>query len=303
MAMTYTYEFFGLTLSLPFLCPFLPETKNDSEPDVTLTCGQVPNELSDAVATNDTWEIGYCWQAAPGRFLITGGRKSGCFLVEDGSRITMQRNPEAEDERILFHLLHSVTAALFRQRGLLTLHASTVNTHAGAIVLCGRSGAGKSTTLTAMLHSGCGMISDDVTVLRFNAVGRVEAAPGSRRMHLSEDAARCLGLNVSGLGSHPMRRAKRALTAPGELSHVPIQLRKLFILESSSGNEFRISGLKGAAKLNALMDCVYGPLIREEHPELFALFSATAAQADIFRIQRPEGRWTVDEVVKAVLNG
>lgn len=303
MAMIYSYEFYGLTLSLPFPCPFLPEIKYDSESDVTLTCGPVPDELLDAVATNDTWEMGYRWQAAPGRFLIKGGRKSACFLVEDGSRITMQRNPEAEDGRILFHLLHSVTAALFRQKGLLTLHASTANTAAGAIVLCGESGAGKSTTITAMLNNGCNIISDDVTILRFNADGRIVATSGSPRMHLWDDAARLLGLDTTGLGRHPVRRRKFAVTVPGDHDPIPVPLRKICILESCSGSEIHMSRLKGADKLDAMMDCVYGPLFREEHPGLFDLFSAVAEQADILRIQRPEGRWTVDEVVKAVLNG
>jgi hypothetical protein len=301
--MTYSYTLHGLTLNLPFACPFLPEAGNDTAPDVTLTNGPVQKELSGATAIHDTWEMGFCWQAAPGRFLVKGGRKSGRFFVEHGSRITLHRNPEAEDERLMFHLLHPVSAALFRQRGLLTLHASTVNTPAGAIALCGRSGTGKSTTITAMLNNGCNIISDDVTVLRFGSDGRVEAAPGSPRMHLWEDAAKRLGLDTERLGIHPIRRKKRALIAPGEHCPAPAPLRKLCILDPCSGDVIKMSRMKGTDKLDALMDCVYGPLFREEHPDLFALFSTTVEQADIFHIQRPEGRWTVNEIVQAVLNG
>jgi hypothetical protein len=301
--MTYFYALNGLTINLPFPCPYLPGIGNSSASDVTLTHGPVPKKLPDATASHDTWELGFCWQAAPGRFLVRGGRKSGRFLVEDGSRITLHRNPEAEEERILFHLLHPVAAALLRQRGLLTLHASTVNTPAGAIALCGSSGAGKSTTLTAMLHNGCGIISDDVTVLRFGDKGRVEATPGSRRMHLWEDAAQYLCLNTTGLGRHPVRHRKIALIAPGEHCRVPAPLRKICILEPCYGSEIRIFKLKGADKLDALMGCVYGPLFSEEHPGLFTLFSATVEQADILRIQRPEGCWTVNGIVKAALNG
>jgi hypothetical protein len=93
------------------------------------------------------------------------------------------------------------------------------------------------------------------------------------------------------------------VTAPGGHYPAPAPLRKLCILESCFGDEIRISRLNGADKLNAMMDCVYGPLFREEHPGLFTLFSATVEQADILRIQRPEGRWTMDGIVKAVLNG
>ncbi|HEX9022751.1 MAG TPA: hypothetical protein VF799_02825 [Geobacteraceae bacterium] len=301
--MTYTNVLFGLTISLPFPCPFLPGAETDSAADVTLTCAPVPKELPDAVASDDTWEMGFCWQAAPGRYLLKGGRRAGRFLVEDGSWVMLHRNPEAEDERLMFHLLHAVTAALLRQRGFLVLHASTVNTPAGAIVLCGKSRAGKSTTLAAMLANGCQMVSDDITVLRLAANGRAEAVPGTALVHLWEDAAQGVGMDAVGSGRHPLRRGKAALTLRGAPCPDPVPLRRLCMLEPCEGGDVRALRLEGVDKLDALMDSVYGPLFPEEHPGLFTLFSSVAAQADIFRIQRPVGLWTVDEIVRAVLDG
>ena len=59
------------------------------------------------------------------------------------------------------------------------LHASTADTPADAIALCGKSKAGKSTTLAALLQKGCVMISDDMTILRLAKDGRVEVVAGS----------------------------------------------------------------------------------------------------------------------------
>lgn len=296
------YTLYGLTVCLPFSCPFLPEVENNEEPDVVMVHGVVPKELPDALATHDTWEMGFCWQAAPGRFLVKGGRRSGRFLVEEGGRITLQRNPEAVEELILFHLLHPVAAALFRQRGLLTLHASAVQGESGAIILCGPSGAGKSTTLTALLQDGYSMISDDLTVVQLDDGGCIKALAGPPRMHLCEDAAHRLGFAVEELDKHPARSSKRTVTTTGRVCAVPLQ--KLCILEPTAGSALRISRPQGAAdKLHTLTECVYGSLFQEEHPGLFALFSAVAEQADLVRIQRPAGRWTVDEVVKMVRNG
>jgi len=301
--MTYTYTVYGLTINLPFPCPFLPCIETDATTDVTVTYGPVPRELVGAVASDDSWETGFCWQAAPGRYLLRGGMRAGRFLVEGGNRVTVHRNANAEDDRILFHLLHAVTAALFRQRGFLVLHASTANTPAGAISLCGKSRAGKSTTLAAMLQGGCMMVSDDITILRFAANNRVEVVPGAARMHLWEDAAHGVGLDVSGFNRHPMRRGKAALPAPGEPCRGPLPLHRLYILEPGTEENVSLSRLRGTDKFDALQECVYGPLFREEHPSLFTLFSSAAEQADIFRIQRPAGRWTVDEVVKVVIDG
>ncbi|ABQ25554.1 hypothetical protein [Geotalea uraniireducens] len=301
--MTYAYSFHGLTLSLPFPCPFLPRVETVSAPDVTVVYGPVARELEHAMATDDSWAAGYCWQAAPGRYLLKGGMKSGRFLVEGGTSITLQRNENAEDKRILFHLLHPVTAALFCQRGLLALHASTAHTPAGTIALCGRSQAGKSTTLAALLQKkGCAMVSDDITIVRCAAHDRVEVVAGSSVMHLWDDAAYGIGLDISGCDRHPVRRGKAALTAPSMPSSGATLLRKLCILEPGTGKIVGVSRVTGADKLDALLECVYGPLFQEEHPGLFPLFSATAEQADIFRIRRPESRWSLDDVVSVILD-
>lgn len=301
--MTYSYAVYGLNFNLPFPCPFLPRIGTDSAPDVTVVYGPVPRDLAGAAASDDSWDTGFCWQAAPGRYLLRGGMRSGRFLVEGGNRVTVHRNADAEDERLLFHLLHPVTAALFRQRGFLVLHASAANTPAGAIALCGKSRSGKSTTLAAMLRNGCAMVSDDITILRLAANNRVEVVPGAARMHLWEDAAQGVGLDVSGYSRHPMRRGKAALSAPGEPCRGPAPLHKIYILEPGTGENLSLSCLKGTDKFDALLECVYGPLFREEHPGLFTLFSSAAEQADMFRIRRPASHWTVDEVVREIVDG
>lgn len=300
--MSYSHALYGLAVSLPFPCPLLPRIESASAPDVTVTYGPVPKELVDAAASDETWKMGYCWQATPGRYLLRGGMRAARFLVEGGNRITLHRNAGAEEERLLFHLLHSVSAALLRQRGSLVLHACTAKTSSGAIVLCGSSGAGKSTTLAAMLLDGCEMLSDDITVLRFAGNGGVEVAPGPARMHLWDDAAKRVGLDLPELGRHPLRRGKAVIPAPGGYSTEPAPLRRICIMEPDTGKKVRCVKLKGTEKLDALMHCVYGPLLPEEHPGLFKLFSATAEQVEILRIHRPEGRWTVDEIVRTVLH-
>lgn len=302
IVMAFTYTAYGLTLRTPFPCPALPAAPADVSPDVTVAYGAVPMKLSDAVAADDSWKMGYCWQAAPGRFLLRAGLRSGRFLVEDGSRVIVERNPAGEDEMIVFHLLHSVMAAVMRQRGLLVLHATVAFTPAGAVVLSGQSGAGKSTTLAALMQRGCAMIADDIAVICFGATGSVDVLPGVAQMHLWEDAAGRLGLDIAGLKPHPLRRRKAAVTAPIGVAG-PLPLRAIYLLERNSVVQLSVSSLTGASKFAALQDCVYGPMLPGEHPGQFRLFSAAAEQVAVHRIIRPEGRWTVDEVVEVILDG
>jgi hypothetical protein len=303
MSMTYSYMLYRLTINLPLPCDFLPPVENDTDPDVIVAYGSVPSELHDKRASDDTWEAGYCWQAAPGRYLLKGGNRSARFLVEGGNRVTVERNPAAEDDLLLFHLLHYAIAALFRQRGLLALHASAVTEAGGGIAICGNSQAGKTTTLAAMLQSGSEMISDDLTVLRFAAGGLVEVVPGPQRLHLWDEAAHTLAFDVPRLGRHPMRPGKAAVQAPEKLGQEPAPLRKIFVIEPSPEEDLSVLRLSGTEKFNALLECLYGPIFQEEHPGLFSIFSAAVRQADVFRIRRPEHRWSVREVVKVILEG
>ncbi len=300
MSINYRYTFYGLIFQLPFPCPILPVAPLDAPPDVTVIYGRVPKILENALASDDSWISGFCWQASPGRFLLRGGRRSGRFLVEDGKHVTVERNPATDDDCMLFHLLHSVTAALLRQRGFLVLHANTAHTPRGAIAVSGKSGAGKSTTLAALLQRGCAMISDDITALRIGTDGQVVAVPGAAQIHLWDDAAGRLEINTSGFNRHPLSRMKAAFPTRSGRCTEPSPLRRIYLLGVHHDDNLHISCLTGMDKFAALQDCIHGPFFQEEHTGAFPLFSA-AAQVDVFRIKRPEGRWTVDEVVEVIL--
>jgi hypothetical protein len=99
-----------------------------------------------------------------------------------------------------------------------------------------------------------------------------------------------------------MRRGKAALVAPAVQAPGVMPLRKIYILEPGTGETVAVSRVTGTNKLDALLECVYGPLFQEEHSNLFPLLAATAEQAEILRIRRPDNRWSLDEVVSVVLH-
>lgn len=145
-----------------------------------------------------------------------------------------------------------------------------------------------------------------IAVLRFGETSSVEVLPGLAQMHIWEDAAVRLGLNLAGLASHPLRRRKTAVAAPGGTAGLPpgpFPLRAVYLLECHGVEQLRMSSLTGVEKFAALQECVYGPMLPDEHPGQFRLFSAAAEQVAVHRIIRPEGRWTVDEVAEVILDG
>jgi hypothetical protein len=196
-----------------------------------------------------------------------------------------------------------VLAATLRQNGLLVLHANSVVTPGGAVAVSGPSGAGKSTTLAALLQRGCTMLADDVTVLRAGADGRVEVLPGPPQYCLCEDAAYSLGQNVAGLPRHRKRNQKFVVPAHSAIAKSPHPLQALYLLRSHPGSDLRVRRLHGAEKFDAVQEAIYGPLLPQEHPSQFPLFAALTSQVKIFRMERPEKRWTADAVAEVLLYG
>jgi hypothetical protein len=299
--MIYAYTAYGLVLHLCFPCSALPTVPLDADeatgatPDVVVSEGMVPRSLDRPLYAEMQWQV------EPGRFLWRGGPRSGRFLVEDGRRVTLQRNPGAEEEFLGFHFIRSVLAAVLRQRGLLTLHASTVATPAGAVTVCGRSGAGKSTTVSALMARGNPLLSDDLTALSPAPDGGVLALPGAAQLYLCEDAMQGLEPDTAALPFHSLGRLKVPVRPQQPMPNQAVPLRAIHLLETHSGDGLRVRALCGAERFAALQECVYGPLLPAEHQRQFGLFATVAEQVAVYRIDRPAERRTVDEIAAIVL--
>lgn len=295
---SYAYQAYGLTIRVPFACPALAPADPSGVPgtaDLVVREGSVPRRLSAPLADEVLWE------AAPGSFLLRGGRSAGRFLVQGGA-VTFERNPECDDAGLARCFTDRVLAAVLRHKGLLVLHADAVATPDGVIVIAGESGAGKSTTLAALLNQGCRMLSDDLTALRRRgAHDPVEVVPGVAQLHLAEDTAEELGYAVKPEQLQPWRRMKAAIPTHDGMTRLAGRLKGLCMLRLAPSDDVVLTRLKGGDKFRALQECMYGPMFAEEHPALFPLLTTVATAVPIFSLERPAARWSVAEVTAAIL--
>ncbi|MFZ6027638.1 MAG: hypothetical protein ACOYYS_07980 [Chloroflexota bacterium] len=290
------YFAYDLVIETPFSCPGLLQAPGTAEPDVIVVEGDVPLHLDIAVVD------GKNWQAAPNSFLYRGGSRVGRFLVEGGRQVIYRRSPAAEDALVAFHFLDIILAAVLRQRGLLVLHANAaVHPNGMAVAVTGESGAGKSTTLAALLQNGCTMLSDDITALRLGADGTVAALPGIPQFHLTDDSARGLGRDLSGLPRFSWRQVKAAVPVSTAMADAPAKLESLYWVEVCAVDDLRVTVLQGTEKFAALQNFIYGPLLPQSHPDLFPLFAAVVENVTLYQVQRPADRWTIDKIVALLL--
>ena len=156
------YGTHGLHVRSPIPLPFLRgrEDPPAAEPDVVVRLGTAPAALAGGRYGRRASGGHAVWEAAPGAFLI-GVHGVARYLVTEGREVLVEPRGGSLRE-IGASLAGTVWAALLLQRGIVPFHASAVEFEAGAVLFLGRSGAGKSSLLGALLKRGYAMLADDV---------------------------------------------------------------------------------------------------------------------------------------------
>ena len=293
---SYRYRSYGLTIETPFACDGWEPADGNTNMDVVAVDGVVANRLPAAVVSHPRFD------AAPGLFLHRGGPRTGRLLVQGGNRVVVQRRAEADEAVLAKQFGASAVPAVMRHRGLLVIHASAAVLDEGAVLIAGHSGAGKSTTLAALLKRGFRMLSDDVSVVRFGKDDELEVLPGPARVRLTKRSAAGVGIEVTndtGNSVGPVR--KRAVPTEHSMATAAAPLRALFILRIGGRERVTITTLAGTEKFQAVLACVCGPLLEDDHPQLFPLLRCVLEAVPGFELQRPGDRWSAEEVADRVL--
>jgi hypothetical protein len=292
--MGFLYSAYGLTLRTPLLCEGLIEADSGTVVDVDVVEGSVPRQLPNPAVRDAAVD------ATPGLFLLRGGSHSARFLVEQGTRVTFERNSAYRNDLFQHHFLHPVMAAILRHRQRLVLHASAAANSATTVVVAGESGAGKSTTVAALAAQGWHMLSDDIVALRLNEQGCLEVLPGAMHVHLHADAAAALPLDTAGLTRSEWHRQKMALPLRKTGSDRPCMVNRLIHLEKLPSAGVRAESVAGREKLPLLLRSLYGPVLPSEMAAGFDLFAAALKDVQVLSVARPHDAWTLNEIIEVV---
>ncbi|MCW3847395.1 hypothetical protein OF829_09085 [Sphingomonas sp. LB-2] len=176
-------------INLPELAPW-PGTPGPI--DVAIRIGEVPPSIPNLVLDTPFLQTDAEGHA---RYTIPGVAD---FLVEHGRSITIQPGMDPESPDVRLWLLGSVFGLLCNQRGLLPLHAASVEIDGKAVAFAGASGSGKSTLAAAFNRRGFRLFADDVTPIAVDG-GQVRFLPGLRRIRLWPDSLRDADWDVAEL--------------------------------------------------------------------------------------------------------
>jgi hypothetical protein len=225
----------------------------------------------------------------------------GRFLVENGNRICVQPEEGVEEKKLRLFLLGSCLGALLHQRGVVPVHASAIGFGRAAVLLCGRPGAGKSTTAAALIARGHSIVSDDISALSVSPQG-VMLAPAYPQLKLSEKSMSYLSLPCSEFTQVSSPKAKYAVRVPSRFQTAPIEVTALIRLSKTPQNQVQWREIVGGASFHTIRNTIYRKKFNYNacNYRFFHQSQALVKHLRVFELMRPDGADSFDAVADLV---
>lgn len=291
------YRFSGLSVSSEMELPGGHAGARNDTPDVTVRFADVPRRLAQPSETGPAWE-------REGDTILLCVPRVARFLITGGSSITVALEAGASPRDASGFLLGSSLGMLLHQRGALVLHGSAVAVNGRAIILCGRSGAGKSTTAAALCQRGCSFVTDDVCVVSMAADGTPHVLPDGRQLKLWQRSIDRLDLDDR-RGDVVRETFEKYFVAPEATVGEPPVLDAIYQLrESRPPFEDGIEALALPDAMRMLQQEAYRPWLRRQlssPQQMMAQSVATLSQAQAFILTRPLDFGKLDATLDALL--
>ena len=280
------YRAYGLRVRSAVALPFdpLPEP-SASAPDVTVRLGAVPEALPGGSAGRSLFPPH--WQARPGAFLmhVEGVAR---YLATGGRDVRIE--PLGTDAGGVADFFPGTPfTALLQQRGVATLHAAAVATEAGAVLLLGRSGIGKSSLAAALVERGWALLADDVTGVTLAGGGRALALPGFSRQRLCEHTLDEMGWR--GRERSRVRDGVEKYWTPAQrVCAEPLPVRAAFVLGAADRPDVGVDPVPPNRAFRVLRSNTHRRRAMEamgQRDAHFRVLTAMARQAPVARVTRP----------------
>jgi len=232
------YLVYGLTLRSNAPFPHLPVSSHESyDVDVDLA-GEMSFEELPAGAVVHPDGAAVVIEADGGRVVRYRNPREGnavqLHFNRDGSRVRVVWKAGVVVDGIPAAVMGPLLGTCIRLRGVVLLHSGAVVVDAGAVLLMGAPGAGKSTTTAALMKRGHPVLTEDIAALDPRDEG-VWVQPGPRRIRLLTDVALALGATLSDwpplLSDVPSNSAKQLLDSGGLFQGEPVRATMLCFLE------------------------------------------------------------------------
>ncbi len=210
------YHFYtnGLAIYSEIFFPELTPYQAQGQSDITICYGKAPDLLS---------EVKYkslIWQSSGTEFLlkINGICK---YYVKNGT-LTVEPVDGADEGAIRLYILSSIFPLFLYSKNFISLHGSCVAKDNNAILFCGYSGAGKSTTALGFNKRGYEILNDDVSSIFLDNNALPHVSKGYLQLKLLPNSLQKYGYRIEEFSrltknwdkfSYPVKRSSEVINS------------------------------------------------------------------------------------------
>ncbi len=226
------------------------------------------------------------------------------YYVKEGNSITIELKEHADLPSVRLFLLTNAMAAVLHQRNKVALHAGAIQTEKGLVVICGESGAGKSTTISALQQKGYKIFVDDVLVLE-RAGAKVVGVAAYPTLKLWDDTIEKLALGVIP-EEQKLRESvnKYRVSFQQDFTTKTIQIYKLFYLRKEDANtSIEVIKKDGLQAFKILYSQLYRTSMINNYQSqvmLFERLNQVINQTNLIEVTRPVDGNSIEELVQII---
>lgn len=293
------YKSFGFYIKSEYALPELRVANIGSESwDISIQLGNIQNKWESLTNNPNQYfhlEENLCMFHVPG---------TAIFLIQNGNEILVSPHKGAAEDHIRLYLLGTCMGAVLMQRRILPLHGSAIAINGKAYAIVGDSGAGKSTTASALLRQGYQLISDDVIPVSFNEKNIPMVTPAYPQQKLWQESIDEFGMESSNFRPIIDRETKFAIPVDSQFCDKPLPLAGVFELMKTEDEKLLFSSVTGLERFHLLFQHTYRNFFIPRAGLMDWHFQTSAKMVNkmsFYRIQRPTSHFTANEVTDFIL--
>lgn len=290
----YYYKIYGLNIQSDYQFEEAKPVKASAcQPvDITITKGELPVALTKETDLDFKAGVSYVRHFEPHRGWIRV-KGQGCFVMEQGEKITYQLKEECDPGKINQMFLGFVMSIIMIQRGMVALHGSGIIVEGKTVVISGVSGAGKSTLAAEFLNRKGIFLADDTVAIKLHK-DRVYAQPGYPQQKICADTITKTDRQRGELVLLPSlgkkEKEKFGLRLREGYCTEERELSAIFILQPGEVEQVEMQEITGSEKIKYLIDNIYKRRIYLEvgmPREVFNQCVQVANKVKIYTLTRP----------------
>ncbi len=211
------------------------------------------------------------------------------YRVKDGSQVWVSPHNDADQSSIQLFLNGSVFGAVLHQRGIVPFHGCSFEYEGKGILICGRSGVGKSSVTAAFCKTGANFINDDITPVSIDEYGGT-IIPIRTQMKLWDDSLKVL--EIENEGFKKIRPSLQKFYVPfSNVCGTKISLSKIVVIGTHEKDDYGVSRPTGMVKYNLLRKNIYREMYLRGMPQTarnyFKKLIKLTEAIDVILILRP----------------